>query len=787
MREGHRKSVPASEIVPGDLILLEAGDKVPADSRLVEAANLRVNEASLTGESIPVRKTLDPLEGQVYVGDRMNMVFMGCTAEVGRGRAVVVSTGMATELGKIAGMVQEEKREKTPLQRRLARLARQIGIGVLAAAIIIFVVGLSRAVDVVLMFLTAVSLAVAAIPEGLPAVVTITLALGLQRMARRNALIRRLPAAETLGSANVICSDKTGTLTLGEMNVRDIYTLSAEYAVEGRGFEPRGVFTRGGEKVDPMKSPTLLQLLRASTLCTDATVEKEGSAWRVLGDTTEGALIVAGMRAGLRKEKLESEEPRIGEITFDSVRKRMTTVHRHQEVVAYTKGAPEVVLGLCSHVKGEELIELDEALRKKILEANTAMASRALRVLAVACRPLPPDLSEFDGDVVEREMVFLGLVGMIDAPREDAVAAVKDSKDAGIRVIMITGDHKLTAVAIAKEMGIMSNSDKALTGDELERLGDKELYGAVEEVTVYARVSPHHKVRIVEALKRRGHIVAMTGDGVNDAPALKRADIGVSMGITGTDVAKEASDMVLTDDNFASIVRAIEEGRGIFDNIRKFVGYLLSANAGEVLVMFLATLIFVRPEFLPFLAPIQLLWINLVTDGLPALALGVDPIAKDIMDRPPRSPKESPLNREMAAVVLGVGALMAVVGLWAFQWQVGDQVSEALIQRGRTTVFTFIVVFELLFVFSIRSLRDPIHRSGPFANRWLILAVIASFILQLLVIYLPSLQTAFRTTALTMADWTLIALLSLLLILTFESWKVLRGRLSTKRVSGAPG
>ncbi len=428
-------------------------------------------------------------------------------------------------------------------------------------------------------------------------------------------------------------------------------------------------------------------------------------------------------------------------------------------------------------------------MRQRILEANEGMASRALRVLAIAYRPLPADLEEFEEDAVERDMFFLGLVGMIDAPREDAVVAVKQSKDAGIKVIMITGDHKLTAMAIAKEMGIMSEGDRALTGDDIERLTDDELYGVVEEVTVYARVSPHHKVRIVEALKRRGHIVSMTGDGVNDAPALKRADIGVAMGITGTDVAKEASDMVLTDDNFASIVQAIEEGRGIFDNIRKFVGYLLSANAGEVLVMFLATLILVRPEFLPLLAPIQLLWINLVTDGLPALALGVDPVPKDVMDRPPRPPKESPLNREMAAVVIGVGFLMAVAGLLAFQLQVGDQtnLSEELIQRGRTTVFTFIVVFELLFVFSIRSLRDPLHRSAPFSNRWLLAAVVASFFLQLSVIYIPTLQIPFKTAPLGLSDWALIALLSVLLIIAFEAWKVVRASLSARRASGAQG
>lgn len=782
IREGEKRSIPSADIVPGDLVLLEAGDKIPADARLVEVANLRINEASLTGESVPVRKSLDPLTGEVYLGDRTNMVFRGCTVEAGRGRSLVVSTGMSTELGKIAGLVQEEKVVETPLQRRLSRLARQIGIGVLVVAVIIFVLGMTRGVDLSLMFLTAVSLAVAAIPEGLPAVVTITLALGLQRMARRNALVRRLSAVETLGSATVICSDKTGTLTRGEMNIRRIYTLSSEYTVKGRGFEPVGSFFSHDNEVDPLEEPALALLLKAGALCTDASLVKEGSTWKVMGDTTEGTLVVTAMRAGLVKESLEKEEPRVGEIPFDSVRKRMTTIHRRNDIVAYVKGAPEVILELCTRGLSEDEVEMDEGLRGRIMEANQNMASQALRVLAVASRRLPADLEQFEEDIVEREMTFLGLVGMMDAPREDAGQAVVACRRAGIEVVMITGDHELTAVSVAKEMGIMQEGDHSLTGVDLEGMGDEALREAAPGVKVYARVSPHHKVRIVDALRQRGHIVAMTGDGVNDAPALKRADIGVAMGITGTDVAKEASDMILTDDNFASIVRAIEEGRGIFDNIRKFVGYLLSANAGEVLVMFLATLIFIQPEFLPFLAPVQLLWINLVTDGLPALALGVDPASGDIMDRPPRSPKESPLNREVAAVVIGVGFLMAVAALAAFQWELviqGGTGGDA-VEKGRTIVFTFIVVFELIFVFSIRSFREPIHRSGPLSNPWLVVAVVASLFLQLAVIYVPLLQVPFGTTPLGIFDWLRILLFSALVIIAFETWKVLRPRFSSR-------
>lgn len=788
VREGERLSIPSKDLVPGDVVLLEVGSKVPADVRLLTATNLETNEASLTGESVPVTKQIESLEGAVYVGDRSNMGFMGTSVERGRGQGLVAATGMETELGKIAGLVQAEPVEETPLQRRLGRLAAQIGIGVLVAAVIIFLVGLSRLFDILLMFLTAVSLAVAAIPEGLPAVVTITLALGLQRMAKRHALIKRLSAAETLGSATVIASDKTGTLTRGEMNVRRIVTLTSQYDVVGPGFVPKGRFLRDGQEVDPLEDPTLALLLKAAVLNNDAALIQEDGTWTVLGDTTEGTLIVAGARAGLGKEALEEEEPRVGEIGFDSERKRMTTIHRGARTVAYVKGAPEVLLDRSTHALVAEEMELDSGQRERIREVNREMAGQALRVLGLAYRVLPDDLETFEEDTVEHDLVFLGLVGMMDAPRRDAIQAVHQAKRSGIRVIMITGDHRLTATSVAHEMGIMEDGDEVLTGDEMERLSDGKLYEAADHVQAYARVSPHHKVRILDALKRRGHIAAMTGDGVNDAPALKRADIGVAMGITGTDVAREASDMVLTDDNFASIVEAVREGRGIFDNIRKFVGYLLSANAGEVLVVFLGVLLFVQPELVPVLLPIQILWINLVTDGLPALALGVDPIAKDVMDRPPKPRRESPLNREMAVAIVGVGLVMGFFGLLAFQLVLAGQptLSPELVRRARTVVFTFIVVFELLFVFSIRSLRQPLPLSRPLGNRWLLLAVGASFLLQLFVIYLPPLQGAFGTAPLGLDDWLLIFGLSGLGIVLFEVGKALRIALRPRTPAAAP-
>ncbi len=776
VRGGETTTVPAKEVVPGDLIVLGAGSKIPADCRLMESANLRINEASLTGESVPISKSVDPLRGEVLLGDRRNMAFMGSAVETGRGSGVVVATGMKTELGKIAGMVQEEEPEPTPLQKKLARMGKQIGGGVLGICVAIFVVGYLQNPDLLIkIFLTSVSLAVAAIPEGLPAVVTISLALGLQRMVRRNALIRRLPAVETLGSATVICSDKTGTLTEGKMNIREIVLGSPTYEVRGEGFAPEGKFYLGAEEVAPADHPDLLLFLRAGVLCNDSTLTRDGAEWVVQGDSTEGTLIVAALRAGLSTERINEEEPRIAEYGFTSERKRMTTIHGGAPPRVYMKGAPEVVLERCSRIlRDGEAHLIEDQDRQAILDRNRSMAASALRVLAVAYKELSAADAEIAEEEAERDLVFLGLAGMIDAPRPDAIAAVAESKAAGIRVVMITGDHVDTARAIAQEMKVMDEGDEALTGQDLEHLTDRELAARAEQVKVYARVSPEHKVRIVNALKARGHIVAMTGDGVNDAPALKRSDIGVAMGITGTDVAKESAEMVLTDDNFASIVKAIEEGRAIYDNIRKFVAYLLSANAGEVLIMFAATLLFFQAELLPFFSAIQLLWINLVTDGFPALALGVDPPAPDVMERPPLDPEESPISAEMFYLIALVGVVILIGTLGLFYWEYFLNGTDLAVAR--TMAFTLVVAFELYFVFSVRSPRRPIWKARTKPNRSLWIAVLLSLLLQAAVIYVPTLQGVFETAPLGAVEWLKIAAVGATVLVVVEAWKAARLR-----------
>jgi len=800
VRDGEALALPSRELVSGDIVQLAAGDRVPADVRLFDAASLRTNEASLTGESTPVSKLTTPLPRETFLGDRRNMAFMGTTVDGGRGKAVVVATGMRTELGKIAGMVQQETKEETPLQRQLNRLGRQIGLLILVIAAAIFGImffkeaaGIDR---LELLFLTAVGLAVAAIPEGLPAVVTISLALGLQRMIRRHALIRKLPAVEALGAATVICSDKTGTLTKGEMNVRALFAGGKVYEIRGEGFEPSGTVRHQGRDVDLKVHHGLREALVCGILCNDASVKKEGERWTVDGDPTEGALVVAGMRVGLDPDILRSEQPRVAEIAFTSERKMMSTLHapvsaealkeilaisedrRHLTLadvgakVLYVKGAPERVLAVCTHhlVDGERkpLTDFD---RKQYLFENQEMATRALRVLGLASRTFPGEVPPIKESGLEEGLTFLGLVGMMDAPRADAMEAIDRCKKAGIQVVMITGDHKLTAMAVAREMGILEASDRALTGEELDRVPDDELVRDVERIRVYARVSPEHKMRIVDAWKKGGHVVAMTGDGVNDAPALKRSDLGVAMGITGTDVAKESADMVLTDDNFASIIAAVEEGRGIYENIRKFVAYLLSANAGEVAIMFIATLFIADPSFLPFFTPVQLLWINLVTDGLPALALGVDPYPTDIMGRPPRNPKEGVLSKDIVFLILVVAAILTVGTLGIFVW---EQADDSGIVRTQTVAFTTIVFFELFLVFAIRSPRQTIWQVGFFTNKRLILAVLVSMTLQILVIYAPFFEGPFHTEALTAFDWVRTILISLSAFLIVELLKWIR-------------
>ena len=780
IREGESILIPAREVVPGDIVVLATGEKVPADGRILEAVNLRANEASLTGESIPVSKTTTPLMAKTFLADRKNMVFAATLVDAGRGRAIVTGTGMASELGKIAGLVQQEPRTETPLQKQLDRLGKQLGIVILAISAFVFFFGFLRAPgQLETLFLTAVSLSVAAIPEGLPAVVTISLALGLQRMVRRNALIRKLPAVEALGAASVICSDKTGTLTKGEMNVRSILAGGKEFTIEGEGFDPRGEMRVEGSRVDLAAHSELVMALRCAILCNDANVRVRDSSYAVEGDATEIALVVAGMRAGLRKGTLEEALPRVLEIAFSSERKRMSTVHAvHRALegitasggshIVFVKGAPERVLAGCDRILFEGRVQpLDEFNRRQLAFTNQEMATRALRVLGLAYKELPsvPELRE---ETLESGLVFLGLAGMMDAPRKDAIEAIRQAKKAGIQVVMITGDHKLTAMAVAREMGILQPGDFALTGEELDELSDEDLRGRVERTRVYARVSPEHKLRIVDAWRARGHIVAMTGDGVNDAPALKRSSLGVAMGITGTDVAKEAADMVLTDDNFASIVAAVEEGRGIHENIRKFVRYLLSTNSGEVLVLFLASAFFIP---LPLL-PIQLLWINLITDGFPALALGVEPKERGLMQRRPRNPKEGILAGGIALHIAWVGALMAAGSLGLYLW--ADPYRDIVFAQ--TLTFYTVAMFQVFHVLAIRVSRESVFTAGFFRNRYLIGAVALTVSLQLAVIFVPVLQGPFHTRALPLGDLLLATLVASTVFFAVELEKWARRR-----------
>ena len=809
IRDGEVQSVPACELVPGDRIELEAGDNIPADARLLSGFGVRVQEAALTGESVPVDKEADcVLPENSPLGDRRNMVYMGTVTAAGKASAIVVSTGMDTELGHIAGMLQRSAPEPTPLQRRLAELGKVLVLVCLVIVVVIFALQLLRGGKLLETLLVSVSLAVAAVPEGLPAVVTLTLALGLQRMVKRNALVRKLPSVETLGSVTVICSDKTGTLTRNEMTVREIVTGSERFEVTGGGYAPHGQFLRassanGGRQpagpidlppdagglphqpVDTGRSPMpirprdesdLMQLLTAAARCNNATVSPRGDdadSWQVIGDPTEGALVVAALKAGI--EAHDREQHTLFEIPFDSERKAMSVVMRGPDGsrVMYSKGAPEVILGKStSERRGGQIEPLTEERRREIMQANSEMASRALRVLALAYRDQPDKTGD---EYQESDLVFAGLVGMIDPPREEAKEAVRRCRAAGIRPVMITGDHPETALAIARELNIAGDEDRAISGQDLNALSDAELKEQVHRIAVYARVSAEHKLRVVNAWKQRKQIVAMTGDGVNDAPAVKAADIGIAMGVTGTDVTKEASDMVLTDDNFASIVNAVEEGRGIFDNIQKFVHYLLSCNAGEVLLMFFAALI----GWPVPLAAIQILWINLVTDGLPALALGMEPPERDIMTRPPRPPLEAVITRERGTMILLHGLLIATVGAIGFWWiYQGD---ESHLGRARTTAFCITAYSQLFFAIACRSHRFTMPELGLFSNPHLFGAIVISGLLQLSVVTLPFAQPVFEVATHLGWEWLLIAGLSLTPVTLVELFKLARSALRTRK------
>ena len=765
LRDGQEREIPARELVPGDVFLIRAGDRIPADGRLIEAVNLQIEEAALTGESVAVEKHTAALgNNDLTLGDRKNIAYAGTAATYGRGRAIVIATGMNTEFGKIAKMLQTVETGKTLLQVNLDQMGHSLARAALVVVAVIVVLGLLRGQPFIEMLIFGIALAVAVVPEALPAVVTISLAIGVQRMVRRHALVRRLPAVETLGRTSVICSDKTGTLTKDEMTARRVFVAGQMLDVSGSGYEPHGQFSRNGASVDA--SGPVTRLFRAAALASDARIvtDDQNGRWDIKGDPTEGALVVAAAKAGLDKSVLDAQYPRVNEIPFTSETKRMTTLHDTPEgVTAYSKGAPEIVLDSCTQWLTEDgPARLDPDDRATILEAARDMARGALRVLAVA------EKAGATIEDAEHGMTFLGLVGMIDPPRPEARAAIETCDQAGIRPVMITGDHPLTAQAVARELGLLK-TDHIVTGAELEQMSDADLEREVEHIEVYARVSPAHKLRVVTALQQNGHIVAMTGDGVNDAPALKKADIGVAMGITGTDVTKEAAAMTLTDDNFASIVAAVEEGRGIFGNIKKYLMYLLSSNIGEIGLMAGATLLGLP---LPLTA-VQILYVNLATDGLPALALSVDPPEADLMKRKPLKPNTGIFTRPVVALMALGGIWSTIVNLGLFIWarSTGRSDMEAM-----TMTFVSLVLIQFFKAYSFRSDRHSVLQR-PFANRWLNLAIVWELLLLAVIVYTPFLQGAFGTFSMPLSNWVIIALMAftVLPVLEVGKWMVRRG------------
>jgi len=772
LRDGAEKVIPAAEVVPGDVLVLAAGDRVAADARVFEAVNLKVDESMLTGESVSVEKFPGTLPPNTPIAERTNMVFYGTVVTYGKGLAVAVATGMETQLGRIAKSLQEVEKEKTPLERRMASIGRWLTLLMVVVAAVVSAIGLLVwKYSLLDMAVWAISLAVAAVPEALPAVVTGALAIGMYRMARRNAVVKKLPAVETLGSTTYICSDKTGTMTKGEMTVRVVWLPPARWInVTGTGYEPAGEFLEEGGRIDPLSDPDLLLLLRAALHNNDARVVEENGRWVARGDPTEAALKVLAYKAGLVEE-----EERVGEIPFSSERKRMSTIHRSGGVLLmYVKGAPEVVLSLSSKIReGGVERDLTEEDRARILEAVERLASRGLRNLGFAYKYVEEKEEWSEED--ERNLVFLGVAGMMDPPRPEVREALELCRRAGIGVSMITGDHKLTAIAVARELGLMKEGDEAVTGEELETMSDAELEEKAERIKVYARVSPEHKLRIVRALKRRGHIVAMTGDGVNDAPALKAADIGVAMGVTGTEVAKEAADMILADDNFATIVEAVKLGREIFENIRKYIAYLLRCNITELLIPLVASLASLP---LPFNA-IQYLWINLVTDGFPALALGVDPPDPDLLERKPRKPTDPifSMGENLLFFVLTPAVATSLL-TYMFAWQLGEGAS---VVEARTTIFTSLILMELLMALSTRSLRHTVFEVGLLKNKYLVAAILVSVAMQLAILYHPLARAAFKLAEPKLLDWEvgLAAAFTIFFVVEAAKLVIFRGRRRT--------
>ena len=752
IRNGNLEVVPANTLVPGDIVSLDAGDIIPADLRLMESSNLKIEEASLTGESVPVEKNSNSIfDEDVSLGDRHNMAYMSTAITYGRGKGIVVGTGHDTEIGKIATMIQSFEEETTPLQKQLNHLGKVLGIATIFICIAVFVIGLFQGRGALEMLMVSISLAVAAIPEGLPAIVTIVLAIGMNKMVKRHAIVKKLLAVETLGSTTVICSDKTGTLTQNEMTVVKAFTDGKTIDITGGGYEPSGEFQIDGNNIKIEEIGDLQTLLSISALANDASIEKTDDGYKVIGDPTEGALVTLAGKANITRQGINNEFPRIEEIPFDSDRKMMTTFHKNyipNKVVSFTKGAPDIIINRCNRISIDgAVIDFDQSIRDQVLKVNSDFSKDALRVLAFAYKEYDELPNNISPDLNEVNMTCVGLVGMIDPARPEAKDAIAKCKEAGIQTVMITGDYKETAFAIAKELGMADTIDQAMMGEELNKISDEELKEVVKDIKVYARVSPEHKVRIVSALKANGEITAMTGDGVNDALALKRADIGVSMGITGTDVAKNTAELILTDDNFASIVSAVEEGRIIYSNIKKFVFFLLSCNIGEIFLVF-ASILFNLP--VPLL-PIQLLWLNLVTDSFPALALGMEKGDPDIMKISPRNPKEPILNKSMLIGIILQSIAVGGASLLAYKWGLATYPGD--IDKARTITFAALIIAELLRAYSSRSQRHTLFKIGFFTNRTLVYGTLFSFILLLVVLYVPFIQPIFNTFSLGAKDW----------------------------------
>lgn len=776
--------IPASEVVPGDVILLDAGSKVAADARLIELANLEVDEAMLTGESLPVRKTTGALDGaDLPIGDRTNLVYGGTIVTRGRGRAIVYATGARTEMGKIASLIQTTEKAESPLQKQTFDLGKKLGFLAGTVALISIALGLIQNIPLQEIFLFSLALVVSSIPEGLPAIMSITLAIGVNRMAKRNAIIRRLPAVDTLGAANVICTDKTGTLTTNQMTVQQIVAGTDVFHVTGVGFSPEGEFLHQDEPVDPSENPDLALALRTGALCNDSRLvrhQEDGETqWEIRGDPTEGSLVVAASKAGLYKEKMDASMHRIDELPFSSVSKFMATFHTdpdEDEAWVFVKGAPEVILERCTRIRQDgETREMKTSDPEFVFEENRRMATEALRVLALAYQVISIDEVERFKENLEyghpTDLVFIGMVGMMDPPRPEVPEAVARCKRAGIKVIMATGDHKLTGAAIARQVGILEEGGKIFTGPDLRKMSEEELDEVISDVAVFARVSPEHKHRIVESLQRKGNVVAMTGDGVNDAPALQAAQIGVAMGITGTDVTKETAEMVLTDDNFSSIVNAVEEGRVVFQNVRKVVKFLLATNIGENLALLGSLVLFASRGLI--ITPVQILWVNLVTDGILDITLAMEPKENDVMNQPPRKPESGLINSEILWNIVFVASFMAVGTLWMFS----HASSQNDLIYSQTFTFTTLAMFQVFNSLNCRSRDKSVFTLGLLKNRYLIVAIAASIVLQIAAGNVPFLQAALGTVPLRWADWGLIVLVSSSVFVADEVRKFVKSRL----------